>query len=770
MRASISWLVAGMLLCQLLPALPPVLLTLSAVLLLVIARRHLPRAALLLALGFAWAVLRAGLDLAARLPSAREGEALIAVGRPAAPVQPVSRGVRLLLEIDELRRGEATIRGPRRIAITWYEAPREHPAIGALCRLAVRLRRPHGTANPGGVDTERWQFMRGIDAVGYVVPHAANGCRAEPRGHWIARVRAELAAAIRRAAPGPAGEVIVALAVGEERGIGEAEWRVFRDTGTAHLVSVSGLHIAFIAGFAFAAARWAWSRSVRLLHVTPAAPVALGIAIAAAFAYTLLAGAAVPAVRSLVMVSAGLFYAQLGQRVLGTDALLAALAVILLCDPAQSLSVSLWLSFGAVGLLVLMSTTRPPAGRLRREVAQHLGFTLWLAPLLGLVFQALALASPLANLVAVPWTTFVVTPLALLGVALAPIEASAASAVWRLAAWCWDFVWHYLAWLDRHAPVLILPGEPAPATALLAALALLVWWVPLLPARRWLAPVLLCTLFAGTAPPPALGEADLTLLDVGQGLSVVLRTARHTLVYDAGPSYPGGDAGERIVLPFLRARGVRRIDTLVLSHPDSDHIGGARALIAGLAVARVLVSPRQPDASDAERCRAGMRWHWDGVDFAVLHPAGRAASDNEGSCVLRVTTAGGSVLLPGDGEADTEAALRALPSLRAAVIVVPHHGSATSSHPDFVAAVHPRYALVAAGYRNRFGFPAPSVVARYRAVGARVLETSVLGAIDLRLGASPERPRAHRLEHRHYWQDPPHDGAAIGLSEPARVW
>ncbi|MBI4696582.1 MAG: DNA internalization-related competence protein ComEC/Rec2 [Gammaproteobacteria bacterium] len=763
MRATLCCLCAGLLLCQLLPALPPLPLLLLLPATCWALRARLPRGAIVLVLGFTWAVARAGLDLAARLEPAFEGATLIASGRLAGAPRAAARGLRLQVDLDALAQGARAVTGPRTVELAWYEPRGSLPEPGAVCRFAVRLRRPHGTANPGGFDSEGWQFARGIDAVGYVVPHPRNGCDPQPGAAVVERARARVAAAIRAAAPGPAGDVIVALAVGDESGIDVPAWRVLRNTGTAHLVSVSGLHIALVAGLAFVATRWLWSRSVGLLRLAAAARVAPWVAILAAAAYTLLAGAQVPAVRSLLMVSAGLLCGQFGQRVLGTDALLAALAVILVIDPAASLSVSLWLSFGAVGLLILMSATRQPAGRMRREIAQHVGFTLWLAPLIGIVFQSIAVSAPAANLLAVPWTTFVVTPLALLGVALAPLQADAAAMMWRIAAWSWELAWQYLVWLDRAVPVLALPAAPGAATALLAGLAVFVWWIPLLPARRWLAPLLLCALAAGAGARPAPGELQLTVLDVGQGLATVLRTAHHTLVYDAGPRYPGGNAGERVVLPFLRARGVRTIDALVLSHPDSDHVGGAPALIEALPVRRILVSPRETRLPAAQRCAAGERWIWDGVQFTVLHPAAPAATDNDGSCVLRVTTAGGSILLPGDGETATEEALQALPSLRSAIIVVPHHGSATSSHPGFVAAVRPRYALVAAGHRNRFGFPAPGVVANYRAVGAAILETSALGALDLELTARGTRVRAHRLEHRHYWQDAPRPEALSGL-------
>ena len=767
MHATLCCLCAGMLLCQLLPALPslPVMLVILATGLLVLrcAPRSEGACVLALLLGFAWAVLRAGSDLAARLDPAFEGATLLASGRLLAAPRSAARGLRLQLALDALTRGARVIEGPRTIELAWYEPRGAVPEPGAECRFAVRLRRPHGTANPGGFDSEGWQFSRGIDAVGYVVPHPGNACRPDRGAHGVARARARLATAIRAAAPGPDGEVIVALAVGDESGIDQPSWRVLRNTGTAHLVSVSGLHIALVAGLAFVATRWAWSRSVHLLRLAAAPRVAPWIAILAAAAYTLLAGAQVPAVRSLLMVAAGLVCGQFGQRVLGTDALLAALAVILVLEPAASLSVSLWLSFAAVGLLVLMSATRVRTGGLRRELAQHVGFTLWLAPLIGVVFQSIAVSAPAANLLAVPWTTFVATPLALLGVALAPLHDGAASVVWRIAAWSWDLAWHYLVWLERAVPVLALPAAPGPAAALLAGVAVFVWWIPLLPARRWLAPLLLCALAAGGPPRPAPGELLLTVLDVGQGLATVLRTARHTLVYDAGPRYPGGNAGERVVLPFLRARGVHAIDTLVLSHPDSDHVGGAPALLEALPIGRILVSPRETRPGRATRCAAGERWVWDGVQFAILHPAGAAATDNDGSCVLRVTTAGGSILLPGDGETATEEALRKLPYLHSAIIVVPHHGSATSSHAAFVAAVRPRYALVAAGHRNRFGFPAPGVVANYRAVGAAILETSALGALDLALTARGTRVGAWRLEHPHYWQDAPRPEALPGL-------
>jgi competence protein ComEC len=579
----------------------------------------------------------------------------------------------------------------------------------------------------------------------------------------------------------PYAGVIVALAVGDQRAVPEAQWTVFNRTGVSHLVSISGLHVtvfaAFAGGLAYALAR----RSARLTGRIPARKVAAAFGVVAAGTYVLLAGAEVPAVRTFTMLAiaaCGLWWGRPGTAGL---VWLWALAGVLLWDPWATLTPGFWLSFGAVGLLLYASAGRlratPSAGsgaRLRDAIREgaHAQWvvTLGLAPLTLALFQQASLISPVANAVAIPVVTLVVVPLALLGI-MAPVDLlfQAAHAV---LAWLMRFLETLAALPDatwqQHAP---LPWTVA--AGIVGAL----WLVAPrgFPGRAW-GFLWLLPLFVVRPAPPPHGAFRMTVLDVGQGLSVVVETHRYTLVYDAGPRYTEtADAGGRIVAPFLRAAGLRRADGLVVSHQDLDHSGGVLSLMQAAPVGWfasslpaahpivVRVQARAKPGSAVMACIAGQRWTWDDVIFTVLHPTRAEYDDplartNDRSCVVRIDAAHGSALLTGDLEAKSEAKLLKddPAALRADVLVVPHHGSRTSSTPAFIRAVAPAIAVFACGYRNRFGHPRPDIVARYAAQSVRMLRTDMEGAVTLTFApGTPLQPVSARDLRRRYWMDAP---------------
>jgi len=283
----------------------------------------------------------------------------------------------------------------------------------------------------------------------------------------------------------------------------------------------------------------------------------------------------------------------------------------------------------------------------------------------------------------------------------------------------------------------------------------------------------LLPLFVVTPEAPAPGTFRLIVLDVGQGLAVVVATNRHALLYDTGPRYhEEADAGGRIVAPYLRAAGIARLDAMVVTHQDSDHSGGALSVLAAVPVDwfasslpddHAILAQRARDGGAAQRCEAGQRWEWDGVRFAVLQPgpqhyANPRLKPNDLSCVVRIESAFGTALLTGDLEARGEQELvRADPeALKADVLVVPHHGSMTSSTPAFIAAVAPEIAVYTPGYRNRFGHPRAEVAARYDAAGVRTFRTDLDGALSFTFAPdAPRMPRAERDVDRRYWHDTP---------------
>ena len=737
--------------------------------------------------GFGYAAWRAESRLAHALPPEWEGEDIAVVGIVDDLPAVAPQGTRFAFAVERVLTPRAVV--PPRISLAWIAQAQFAPAAdappairaGERWRMTVRLKRPHGNVNPGGFDLEAWLLQHEFRATGYVQARGPNeridafGGRATD---YVQRARERVRDRIERALRGaPYAGVVVALAIGDQRAIPESQWTVFNRTGIAHLVSISGLHVTVFAAFASALAFALARRSVRLTSLLPARKLAAAAGVAAAAAYVLLAGAEIPAVRTLAMVAIAALGLWLGRP--GTAAIvwLWAFAGVLLWDPWAPLTPGFWLSYGAVALLLYASVGRlreaEPDGmwlRLCRHVragayAQWV-VTVGLAPLTLALFQQMSLIAPIANAVAIPVVTLGVVPFALAGIVL-PFDVCFAAAHAVLAplmrflealAALPDATW------QQHAP---------PAWALVVATGATLWLLAPrgVPGRAWGLAGLL-PLFMVTPPLLPEGAFRMTTLDVGQGLAVVIETRRHTLVYDTGPRFTEtADAGGRIVAPFLRASGLRRADGLIISHQDLDHAGGARSLLQATPVgwfasslpadhAAVQLAQRR---TDPIKCVAGQAWTWDEVRFTMLHPSGADYDDaygktNDRSCVVRVDSAHGSALVAGDIEAKSETALlrtrRDL--LRADVLVVPHHGSRTSSTWAFVRAVAPALAVIGCGYRNRFGHPRPDIVARYTAVGARVVRTDLEGAIALTFAQdrtlAPESARAQRAR---YWLDAP---------------
>ena len=709
------------------------------------------------ALGFGLTGLRAEQRLAERLAPALEGEDLLVTGVVATMPQVGLAGTRFVFEVERAERRGEVVTLPSRLALGWYthfqdeaflDDPLAELRAGQRWRLPLRLKQPHGTLNPGGFDVELRWFEQGVGATGYV--RVVRGWQAAERladgaGYPVQRLRQTVRDAIVRHVPDPriAG-VLTALVVGDQAAIERDDWDLFRRTGIAHLVSISGVHVTMIAWLAAALAAWAWRRSSRLMLWWPAPTAGRWLGLALAIAYAVLAGWGVPAQRTVVMLAVAVGLRSLGWRWPWLLVLATAAVVVTALDPWALLQPGFWLSFAAVGLLMASEPVRGaardsldhPRGA-RGVVASHLRAqvvaTLGLAPLSLVIFQQVSLVGFVANLVAIPLVTLVITPLALLGMLL--------PALWTVSGWSVQaLVWGLEVLSSWPQAVWSAPAAPAwmAACGLLgAALAVL----PIPWALRWLVLPLVLPLLWPPVPRPAVGGFDVVAADIGQGTAVLVRTRHHLLVYDTGPQYSReSDAGQRVLLPLLRSRGEPRVDLLVLSHRDSDHVGGAASLLAGHPVAALSSSlePGHPLLASAvphTPCRAGQGWQWDGVRFDLLHPTpedvAAARKPNALSCVLKVSDAQGrSLLLTGDIEAAQEAALlqRARPVLASTAMMVPHHGSRTSSTDAFLDAVQPSVAVVQAGYRSRFGHPAPDVVARYTDRGIDLVRSDGCGA------------------------------------------
>ena len=830
------------------------------------------------ALGFGLTGLRAGAFEKTALKPSLEGKDIQVTGQVQAMPQFGEDGLRFRFELESARLNGQTVSLPPQIYLGWYagfgarpaktpapameadsgetpefsaELQRQPPTgpnglrAGDRWQMTVRLKAPHGNSNPHGFDYELWLWEQGLQATGYV---RAGPRDAPPRrlasgwAHPVERARQAVREAIfERVASRQLAGVLAALVVGDQNAIERADWDVFRATGVAHLMSISGLHITMFAWVASLALGWLWRRSVSL---TPALCLSWPASSAGAIGglllaglYALFSGWGVPAQRTIWMLATVVLLRQSGKQWPWPFVWLLAMAVVVTLDPWALMQAGFWLSFVAVGVLFAAGPpqgeaapsgdreshavdergghlatdsgagharkqgdtglndienegksrswtawlARPaasvgavrgegpprastaPSGGSAARVAASVGamfreqwvVTLALTPLSLLLFNQVSLVGLLANALAIPWVTLVVTPLAMLGVFWSPL--------WDLAAWSVSLLTLILQWLAGW-PMASISVAAAPLWCAVAGVmggGLLAMRLP----WHWRAlgvPLLLPVLLWQPLR-PAAGEFELLGADIGQGNALIVRTASHSLVYDTGPRFSReSDAGHRVLVPLLRALG-ERIDLLMLSHRDLDHTGGAPAVLAMQPQASLLSSIEDGHELQAlrksERCVAGQRWRWDGVDFEILHPAAAdyavVTKSNAMSCVLRISNGRQTALLAGDLEAPQELRLVADPDarqkLKADFLLMPHHGSKTSSSAAFLDAVSPQFALAQAGYRNRFNHPVESVLARYHERAIRVVKSPVCGAATWG-SEQPGQVVCQRQVGLRYWQ------------------
>lgn len=650
---------------------------------------------------------------------------------------------------------------PARLQLSWFEAPVDI-RLGDTWQFELRLRRPRGNRNPGSGDVEARYLSAGIGATGYVVNGRHNLLLDSGVEDWIPALRTELDRRIERVIEDDdAAAVIAAVGIGARHRLDPEQWQRYAATGTSHLMAISGLHVGLAAVSAYSLCLLLVGAAGRCRNPHDVAIVA-GLLVASG--YAILSGFSMPARRATLMLGVAAFALLRRREANGMHVLATVALAICLTDPLATLSAGFRLSFAAVLVLLLAARWRvPEAGGLLlrpyralvRLTSAQFALFLGLLPLTALMFGRVSLGAPLVNLVAVPVFGIVTVPMTLAGLALGgPLEAIGNAAL-CLAAWSVNLLERLIAlaavdalsgpvagfvgsaWLLLVLPfawIVAPPGVPGRAIAWLAALGVVLWRPPALPG----------------------GCSRIDILDVGQGLAVVIQTSRHAMLYDTGPAYRSGSSSVRsIVAPFLAYRGIRSLDRVIVSHADLDHAGGVEDLLDMLPVA-LLVAGEPPESGRVDAmCEAGMQWEWDGVRFDVLHP-GRddRSSGNDASCVLLVSAGSRHALLTGDIESRTETVLvrgRRLPT--ADLVVVPHHGSRTSSIMPFVRAVDPGFAVVSSGYGNRWGLPVDEVVARWRAVGAEVLNTAYGGAITFSMcaGGPATTVNVYRETHRRAW-------------------
>ncbi len=777
-----------------------------------------------LALGWGSAGLRAVVFQSQALPPALEGVDVQVVGVVTAMPQRSDAGLRFKLQVESAQRVDTaatqmavpmhSVTLPPQIYLSWYSALQrsEDPAAvpfatlqpgsadlraGERWALTVRLKAPHGNANPHGFDYELWLWEQGLQATGYirVTPHeVASGTAPRMLGStWqypVERARQQVRDAIFSAVPDPrlAG-VIAALVVGDQAAIERADWDVYRATGVAHLMSISGLHVTMFAWAAALCVGALWRRSSPAMHWLPAQHAALVGGVLLAMLYALFSGWGVPSQRTIWMLGTVALLRLSGKQWPWPLVWLLAMGVVVAIDPWALLQAGFWLSFVAVGVLFASAgqgiaksspddnTTQsdtddgpspaqrsklaklrnhPIARKFASAAREQWLITLALAPLSLLLFQQVSVVGLIANAVAIPWVTLVVTPLAMLGVLVHP--------VWSAAAACVQLLSVVLAWFASWPLATVSIAAPAILIGIIAVLGgimlALQWSWPL----RAMGAAMVLPALLWHSPRPAAGQFDLLAADIGQGNAVLIRTAQHSLLYDTGPRFSReSDAGQRTLVPLLRALG-ERLDTIIVSHRDSDHSGGALAVQAmqpqaaffsSLEDGHEIIAARNA-SQITQRCIAGQQWQWDGVDFQILHP--QAADydmqnkSNAMSCVLRISNGQRTALLVADIEAAQEARLMADNApLQADILLAPHHGSKTSSTEAFLDTVKPKQAIFQSGYRNRYNHPAPEVAQRYIDRRIQLITSPHCGAAAWR-SDSPEQVTCQRQISQRYWQ------------------
>lgn len=698
------------------------------------------------------------------LPSL-EGQVLEVTGSVTAMPQQIQENIRFRFSVQsaQLVSGER-VELPPLVMLGWYAndsdmGPRPAAVLaGDVWKFSIKLKAPHGHINPHGFDYELWLWEQNVQATGYV-RHGAHDAMPTLIEHSWAYPIERLRQMVRQWVYARLGDqegagVVVALLLGDQSAIERADWDVFRATGVAHLMAISGLHITALAWLMARGVAWIWRRSNSWSKLSwcmwlPAQKAAMLAALLTAVAYSVFTGWAIPAQRTVWMLGAVLALRMYGLRWPAHQVLLLAATVVLIADPWALLQPGFWLSFMAVSILFVGSQSFQFLPALVRE--QFL-MTVCMAPISLLFFHQVSLVGFFANLFAVPWVTCVVTPLSMVGL-LVPVA-------WNFAAWAISGLGFCLSWLASlswaqwSAPAAPLGlGVLSIAGMLVFAMPLAWWW-------RLAGALCIWPVLYWQAPRPLEGEFELVGADMGQGHAVLVRTAHHSLLYDTGPRYsPETDAGQRVLVPLLMALG-ERLNRVIISHQDSDHSGGAHSVLKMQSQADVLTSLPSDHVLQTmhpmHKCVAGQQWQWDGVQFWVLHPQARdyakRLKPNAMSCVMRVQSASGaSALLVADIEAAQEnQLLQSGIALKSDWLLVPHHGSATSSTLGFLKAVSPSIAWVQAGYRNRFGHPRPEVLMRYETQGIQVFQSVWCGASTWQ-SATPKQIHCSRDAQRRYW-------------------
>ena len=707
-----------------------------------------------------------------RIANEAEGRELLLTGKVIDIPSVRTDGVRFLLDVysaEFMDKPEEAINLKGIVRLGWYKQnyfSKNHVIqAGELWQLKVKLKRPSGFMNPGGFDYEKWLFTEKIIATGYVRKSKKIGESVNRKlnqtmtpevlwsvDHWRQKIHETLQYRVENKS---SAAVLSALLVAVRDKIDDKQWQLLQATGTSHLIAISGLHIAVVAGFAFFPIMLLWRLFPRLNERIPLRVAAAVVGTIFAIAYAMLAGFTLPTQRALLMVMIGLWGLVSRRNYCASRILALALVLVLVWDPLAAMTISFWLSFLAV-ILILFFIKRQIEKPRWMVVKLQIFLSLAMLPLTLLFFGSASLTSPLANFFAIPWVSLLIVPLSLIALILMPISTVLSTQLLSLTAFLIDILFKGLVLIGESRLSKINMSEIPSGLLIIAFVGVLVLMLPKGFPAKWLGFLLMLPMATFQAETPKSGEFTYTLLDVGQGYASVLQTKNHSLVYDTGNKVSDTfDLGKLVVAPYLRSQGIDKIDTLMISHEDIDHRGGAQFLQDNFEIEAVISSDTKVLKS-AKSCVKGQQWQWDGVNFEVLSPdKDFEGNDNNRSCVLKVWNQYHSLLLTGDIQKTAENTLLESDSnkLKAEVISVPHHGSKTSSTAAFINRVSPKIGLISAGYRSRFGHPKALIVSRYLDLGVELLDTVNYGAISLDFPANNAEIQReyYRKENSGFW-------------------
>lgn len=737
---------------QLSPVLPHRVFGIFFLFLIAFAMRCWPSARLpaALMLGAVFAALVGDYDLSRRLPTNLSGQ----TGEITAMITglPERKNKDWHFEAEVLSSRDFPMLRSEKVKLAWYRSDAKLQS-GDLWRFQVKLRVPNGVQNPGGFDGEKQALQKRWMAQGYVKNDAKNRKAAELT-HSVDKIRESLSASMARELGSVNARFVQSLAIGDTRQLTDDDWETLRRTGVTHLIAISGFHVGIVS----LSASWgmfALYRLLPMLGLFMARPLGMAVtSILAAWFYTLLAGFAVPTVRTALMISVFMACRLLFRHVSVIQTVALSLVTVVVLDTMTLLSPGFWLSFAGVILLIVFMPRTTRQGMLLPFFRAQWICTLGLLPLTAAFFGQNTVIGPAVNMLAIPWISLIVVPLALLGCLFIGVPVIGGM-FWQVSAYLMELLFSCLQWAGKFTWAFVFLPEPTYAVTLLAMLGVGVLLLPNRIQGKWLGWLLVLPMIWPMPDVSQNGRFNIAMVDVGQGLSVLIRTKNHNLLYDAGAGKPGGfSRGESVVLPALHAKGVGDLDVAVISHGDDDHSGGFAAVRKHFPIDSIQASEAAL-IGEYRRCKAGDSWVWDDVHFEYLWPETELEdSDNDRSCVLQITAGVHRVLLTGDISSKVEAKLieNYGAGLKSDILLAPHHGSKSSSSSAFIDQVAPDIVLVSSGFQNRFKHPHGDVISRYLTRGALLVNSADSGWSELTVASDGwSWVRRERIDEKRYW-------------------